>query len=294
MRGLVSDIKKNSSFYFFIMPYLIMMVLFLLIPFCYSLGVSFSDWNGTKVEWGIGFDNYKNVLSDPIFGKSLWNTLYIGIIHLPIEMALAILFAVMLNQTWLRISNVYRAALFLPSVTSLVIVAMIFSMLMDKDFGIFNLVLSKFGVEPISWLLDPKWSKMSIVIFLLWRWVGYITIMILSGLKSISEQLYESARIDGAGGVKAFFHITLPLLKPVLLFALVMGISGLFSLFSEPYMLTGGGPANSSITTGLYLYREGFQYFHYGRASAVGYVIFFISLVFSLIQFKLLTDKKEA
>jgi lactose/L-arabinose transport system permease protein len=264
------------------------MLFFLVFPLFFSFYISFFDWSGVRAGAFVGFRNYTRVLSDSLFWKTLKNTLFIGIVHLPIEIGLAILFAVLVNQPWLKVRAIFRTALFLPSITSLVIVAMVFFMILDQTYGLLNLFLGLLKIRSVPWLTNPAYSKISIVILLIWRWTGYITIIMLSGLQAVPEELYESAKIDGAGSIRIFFFITLPLLKSVILFAIVMGTSGLFVLFSEPYILTGGGPNNSSLTTGLLVYREGFQYFHFGSASAIAYIIFCVTLFFSLVQFQLL------
>jgi lactose/L-arabinose transport system permease protein len=282
--------KRNKSFYIFIFPYVLFTLAFMLFPLVFSFYISFFDWSGMKGGHWVGFHNYTYLFQDALFLKSLYNTFFIGLIHIPIEICLAILFAVFLNSSWLRMRKLFRAALFLPSVTSLVVVAMVFFILLDKNFGPMNVILDWFGLGPIDWLSSEKWSKISIIMLLLWRWTGYVSIIMLAGLQSIPEQLYEAAKIDGAGEVKSFFLITLPMLKPVILFALVMATIGNFAVFSEPYILTGGGPNNSSLTTGLYLYQQGFAYFHFGTASAIAYVIVLITAIFSMIQFKWLAN----
>jgi lactose/L-arabinose transport system permease protein len=286
-------LPQNKWFYFFTAPYLLLMLVFMAFPLFFSFYISFFDWSGVTAGTFTGLRNYIQIVSAPLFWNVLGNTLFIGIVHLPIEIGLAVLFAVLLNQSWLKISGVFRTALFLPSITSLVVVAMVFFMIFDQTYGLLNLFLGVFDIPPVPWLVSPEYSKISIIILLIWRWTGYITIIMLSGLQSIPEELYESARIDGAGSFSIFFTITLPLMKPVILFAAIMGTSGLFALFAEPYILTGGGPNNSSLTTGLLLYREGFQYFHFGSASAIAYILFCITLIFSLLQMRLLNGQKD-
>jgi lactose/L-arabinose transport system permease protein len=285
---LKKQIRHEFFFYVFTAPYLLLMLFFMVFPLFFSFYISFFNWSGVQTGAFVGLRNYIRILSDTLFWKTLKNTLFIGIVHLPIEIGLAILFAILVNQPWMKTRTIFRTALFLPSITSLVIVAMVFFMILDQTYGLLNLFLGLLKIRPIPWLTDPAYSKISIVILLIWRWTGYITIIMLSGLQAIPGELYESARIDGAGNIRIFCFITLPLLKSVVLFATVMGTSGLFALFSEPYILTGGGPNNSSLTTGLFLYREGFQYFHFGSASAIAYIIFCITMVFSLMQFQLL------
>lgn len=292
-KRLVKEWRTNKYFYLFSAPYVILMLVFMVFPLLFSLYISFFTWSGIQGGAFVGLQNYVQIFKEPMFWTALKNTLFIGVVHLPIEIGLALLLAVLLNQSWLRLRGFFRTALFLPSITSLVVVAMVFFMILDQTYGLLNLFLGLFGIDPVPWLNSPEYSKISIIILLVWRWTGYITILMLSGLQSIQEEVYESAMIDGAGRLRTFFSITLPLMKPVLLFAVVMGTSGLFAVFSEPYILTGGGPNNSSLTTGLYLYREGFQYFHFGSASAIAYIVFCITLVFSLLQFRLLQERSD-
>ncbi len=297
-RGLTSlvqpvkqDWRRHRHFYLFVSPYLLLTVVFMLFPLAFSFYISFFEWSGIKAGSFVGFDNYQRLFHEALFWKSLFNTLYIWAIHMPIELALALAFAVFLNQAWLKMRRVFRAALFLPAITSLVVVALLFSMVLDQNFGLLNLLLGFAGIDPVPWLTSPQWSKVSLIMLLLWRWTGYVTVIMLAGLQRIPGHLYEAARIDGANEWKAFFAITLPLMRPVILFAFVMGTIGSFAMFAEPFILTGGGPNNSSLTTGLYLYREGFGYFHFGSASAIAYFLFLITLVLSLLQIRWLSDR---
>jgi lactose/L-arabinose transport system permease protein len=288
----IKDFKINRHFYFFVFPYLILILFFLVAPLIFSVYISLFNWSGIKAASFVGLKNFHTALTSPLFWKSVTNTVVIGLIYFPVLLLSAILFAVILNQQWLRWKKGFRAMIFLPAVTSLVVVSMVFFMIFEQNSGLLNLLLGLFGVDAIPWLKSADWSKISISILLVWRWTGYNTVIMLAGLQSIPIQLYEAARIDGAGGIQTFLKITLPMMKNIILFAIVMGTFGTFNIFAEPYILTKGGPSNSTLTTGLFIYREAFQNFRLGNAAAVSLIVFLFTIILSVIQFRMLSEKK--
>lgn len=290
IQQIVRDWRRHRSFYLFVSPYAILTVVFMIFPLLFSFDISFYNWSGMGGGPFVGLDNYIRLFRTPLFWQSLYNTVYIWVGSVPLQLAVALILAVFLNQTWLKARHAFRAALFLPAITSLVIVALVFSMILDQNFGLLNLLLHYIGISPVAWLTTPEWSKISLVILILWRWTGYQTVLMLAGLQRIPGQLYEASRIDGASEWRSFFAITIPLMRPILLFGFVMGMIGSFASFAEPYILTSGGPANSSLTTGLYLYQEGFEYFHFGAASAIAWFLFVVTLALSLVQMRWLSD----
>ena len=176
---------------------------------------------------------------------------------------------------------------FMPIIVSVVVVAIVFSLLYDSYTGLINYFIELLGAAPIPWISSEAWSKISVVLLITWRWTGYNMVIMLAGLQAIPDELYEAGRIDGATGWKSFWNITLPLLKPVLLFCLIMSIIGLFKIFTEPYILTGGGPNNSSQTMVTYIYNNAFRYSKLGYASALAYVLFVVILGASLVNLKI-------
>jgi lactose/L-arabinose transport system permease protein len=287
------DLRSNRHFYLFVAPFLILLTVFLIVPLFYSIYISLNNWSGIQPGKFVGLANFRTSLSSSIFWVAIKNTAIIGLTHFPAILILSIIFAVILNQRWLKLKKAFRAALFLPAVTSLVVVSMIFFMIFEEKSGLLNLLIGVFGIDPIPWLKSGDWTKISISIMLVWRWTGYNTVIMLAGLQSIPQHLYDAAKIDGAGGLQTFFQITLPLMRNIILFATVMGTFGTFNIFSEPYILTKGGPGNSSLTTGLLIYREAFQNFQLGKAAAVSLIVLMFTVILSAIQFRLLSEKRR-
>ncbi|MEK5379912.1 carbohydrate ABC transporter permease [Niallia sp. FSL W8-0635] len=289
-------IKKKKQFitpktvpYIFVGPALLLFIAFTVYPIIASFLLSFQ----TKVA-GVytfsGFANYTRLFSDPLFYKALGNTFIILIVQVPIMLFLAVILASVLNSGLLRMKGFYRVAFFTPAVTSLVAASIIFVLLLNTDYGLINYVLTSMGLEKVRWLTDPFWAKVSLILVTTWRWTGYNMVILLAGLQNIPNSLYEAASIDGASTIKKFFYITIPQLKPVLLFTFVMSTIGSFQLFDEPYNLTNGGPNNATITITYYLYNQGFSFFNFGYASAIAYVIVLFIAVLSWIQFKVVRN----
>ncbi|GAG67011.1 unnamed protein product, partial [marine sediment metagenome] len=198
----------------------------------------------------------------------------------------------LLNSKYIKLRNVFRTFIFLPYVTASVAVAYCFQSLLDKDYGLVNLFLSWFGVDSIAWLNYPSLARICLSSLVTWRWLGYNMIILLAGLQNIPPELYEVAKIDGATTTQSFFRITLPLMKPMLLFCIILSTIGTFSLFDEPYILTsGGGPMDATLTPVLYLYKVGFNFLHFGVASSIAYVLFIILLILSVFWIKILEEK---
>ncbi|MFC3523668.1 lactose ABC transporter permease [Marinococcus halophilus] len=276
--------------YILVFPAVLLFVVFTVYPVISSFLLSFQASEGGVMSF-VGFQNYIRLFNDGLFYQSLINTFTILIIQVPIMITLAILLAVMLNSALIRFNGFFRVSFFLPSVTALVTASIVFIILLDGNYGIVNYVLSTIGLEKVSWLNDPFWAKVSIMLVVTWRWTGYNMVILLAGLQNVSQDLYESASIDGAGKVRQFFYITLPQLKPVILFTVVLSTIGTLQLFDEPYILTNGGPNNSTLTVIMYLYDQGFRYFDFGYASAIAYVLVIIIAVLSWIQLRLGSDR---
>ncbi|MFK3936417.1 carbohydrate ABC transporter permease [Alkalihalobacillus sp. NPDC078783] len=281
--------KVGLAPYVFVAPAIILFLLFTGYPIVYSLILSFTT-NVEGVNTFAGFENYIRLFQDSLFYESLLNTFIILIFQVPIMIMLAVILANVLHSGIHRFKGVLRVAFFTPTVTSLVAAAVIFLLILNQDFGILNFILQSIGIDRIPWLNDPFWAKVSLIIVTIWRWTGYNMIIILAGLQVIPKDLYEAASIDGATPLRKFFSITLPQLKPVLLFAFVMSTIGTFQLFDEAFNLTDGGPINATTTVTMYLYENGFEYFDFGYASSIAYVVVLIIAILSFIQFKLAGD----
>ncbi|OIK11889.1 lactose ABC transporter permease [Bacillus sp. MUM 116] len=279
---------KNAP-YFFIGPALLLLVVFTVYPVISSLILSFQEVRGVEKTF-VGFANYTRLFHDPVFYKSLLNTFEILIVQVPFMLFLSLLIAVGLHSSMVKAKAFFRISYFMPAITALVAASIVFMILLDEHFGLVNYFLSFFGFKPIHWLTSPFWAKASVILVMTWRWTGYNMVIFLAGLQNIPSELYEAASIDGAGKVKQFFMITVPQLKPVFIFTVVMSTIGTLQLFDEPFILTHGGPNNATMTITLYLYETGFKFFDFGYASAIAYVLVLITAVISWIQMKLVGE----
>ncbi|MDM5337390.1 sugar ABC transporter permease [Fictibacillus enclensis] len=283
------QLTPKTAPYFFVGPALLLFLCFTVYPIIASFLLSFT----TKVE-GVttfsGLFNYTRLFSDPLFYKALGNTFIILLFQVPIMLFIAVILAVFLNSSLLKMKGFYRVAFFTPAVTSLVAASVIFVLMLNTDYGLINYLLESVGLKKIDWLSSPFWSRVSLIVLTTWRWTGYNMVIVLAGLQSISQDLYEAASMDGAGRIRKFFSITIPQLKPVLLFTFILSTIGSFQLFDEPYNLTKGGPNNATLTITYYLYNQGFGYFDFGYASAIAYVVVLFIAILSYIQFKVVRD----
>lgn len=277
--------KKFNSLtpYLLLGPFLAIFLVFLIYPIFNSLYLSFTSAQGSSVEW-VGFKNFSRVLQDPIFWKSLSNVFIFLIVQVPVMIILGCIIASTLNYKDLKFKGLLRFFIFSPVLIDMVTYSIVFSIIFNERFGSFNYFLSKFGVDQIAWFTDPFWAKILIIIALTWRWTGYNSIILLSGMQSIDYSLYESADLDGAGIIKKFTHITLPSIAPVILFCTITSTIGTINLYTEPSLLTAGGPMNSTYTPIMYIYDYGFNSFNFGYASAAVYVLTTIVVSISGIQ----------
>lgn len=279
-------VNKKYAPYLFLIPFFTIFILFFIYPILSSLYLSFTETIGSSSRF-IGFENYINVLKDRTFWKSLSNVLIIYLFRLPILLFLSTTLAVILNNKDLKFRALFRLLVFLPVLIDLVTYSIIFSLLFNENFGIINYILELIGFSKVLWISRAIPAKMLIMIAMTWRWTGYNTVIVLAGLQQIDEGLYEAADIEGASPITKFFRITIPLLKPVLLFITIMSTIGTIQIFAEPTILTTGGPGNETLTPIMYLYEYGFNSFKFGYASAVAYIITTIVFVISVIQIKL-------
>lgn len=282
-------ITPKTAPYYFLAPTLLLLIIFTLYPVISSFILSFQTMQGSTKHFA-GLENYVKLFQDPIFYRSLKNTFQLLIIQVPIMLSVSILVAVGLNSATLRFKGLFRTVYFLPAITALVAASLVFMIMLDENYGLVNYFLSLIGLDAVSWLSHPVWAKISVVTVMTWRWTGYNMVIFLAGLQSISKDLYEASDIDGASTIKQFFYITLPQLKPVFVFTVVMSTIGTLQLFDEVYILTGGGPNSATMTITLYLYETGFKFFDFGYASALAYVLVMIIAIISWIQMKLVGD----
>ncbi len=283
------DWWRTAAPYVFISPFYVLFLAFGLLPIFFSLGVSLLDWRGTTPPKYVGLRNFLILFRDPALPKALWNTAYIWLGSVPTMIFLALIFAVILDSRVVRLRSVFRTTYFLPQVTSLVITGLVFGQLFSTSFGMVNSALAAFGVEPINWLGDPRFMKAILILAHVWRWVGNDMVIMLAGLQSIGVDLYEAARVDGATGIQSFFRITVPLMRPVLLFDFIITTIGTFGLFAEPYVLfgPGGGIKQAGLVTGTLMYDYAFRLFKFGYGAAIAWVVAVIVVALSILQFKL-------
>ena len=271
--------KPSTAGWMFAAPALIVIGLFFALPVIAALALSLTDFdiyaladlNNLRF---VGIGNYVGLLQNPLFWKSLGNTLYFVVVGVPLSVAMSLGVALLLHSRVGRFKPFFRTAFFAPVVTTVVAVAVIWRYLFHTKYGLVNWGLSSVGVDAIDWLGDPQWAMPTIILFAVWKNFGYNMIIFLAGLQSIPEDLYEAARIDGANTWKQFRHVTLPMLGPVLLLVSILTMAGYFQLFAEPYVMTQGGPLESTKSVLYLMYEEGFKWWNLGNASAVAFLLF--------------------
>jgi lactose/L-arabinose transport system permease protein len=272
--------------YVFVAPFFVLFAAFILYPLLYSLALSFSEWSAGEMTF-VGLDNYRRLLTDGLFLKSLANTALILFVQVPIMIFLATVIAAVVDSELLRHKTFFRLAFFLPVMVDLVTYSVIFSLIFSERYGVVNQALTAIGLGPVEWRSDAFWARVLIIVAITWRWTGYNAVIILSGLQNIPNELHDAASVDGAGRLTRFFRITVPLLRPVILFCAVLSTIGTLQLFTEPYILTSGGPNNATLTGFYYLYETAFGSFDFGLAAAGTYVIATIIAVMSYLQIRL-------
>ena len=283
--------KKTRFFpYAMLLPTLVIFAVFMIYPILYSFYLGFTEFTGGTYNF-VGLRNYIGLFHGPVFYKALFNTFFYLIIQVPVMISLALLLAVLVEQKFVRGKGFFRMATFLPTITSLVAYSLVFKVLFNTNYGLINYIVEFFGGEKIQWIYSAWPARASIIISITWRWVGYNMIILLAGIQAIPTEMYESASLDGASFWQQLFYITIPAIKPIILFTTITSTIGTLQLFDEPYILTQGGPNYATITLGEYLYDNGFTYLKFGFASALGYVMVIIIGLLSWLQFRV--NKEE-
>ncbi|MEB1805904.1 MAG: sugar ABC transporter permease [Bacillaceae bacterium] len=284
-KWLTEKRRTALSAYLFISPFFILFAIFGLFPMIFSFYLSFFRWDGLNPMTFNGFDNFKFILNDPVFYSAIKNTFIIGLLGTLPQIIVAIVIAFALNSTLIRFRNTFRTFIFLPYITSIVAVAIIFGVVFNNQpFGFANYVLSFFDMGPIRWNAEYWPVKIAIATMVFWRWVGYNTIIFLAGMQSIPRELYEAAKIDGATLFQQIRLITLPMLKPITMFVVFTATIGSLQLFTEPLIFLGRGLREEGITMVAYLWRDAFVYNSFGTASAAAIVLFFIIITLTAIN----------
>jgi len=261
-------------------PYIFHFLLFVAFPVVFSIVLTFHSWNIISPMKFIGLGNYTRLFQDKFFSQSLVNTVIFLVIHIPLQIIIALLLAEALNQK-IKFRGFFRAAFFLPVIVSGVVVTILWQQLYGFDTGLFNKILTAIGLGRIGWLVNPSWAMPSIAIMATWKNVGLYIILFLVGLQTVPVQYYEAADLEGATHWQKFFRITLPMINPTIFMVLVLSTIGGFSLFIEPYVMTGGGPLNSTLSAVLYIYKQGFFYYHMGYSATLG--LFFAMLILGVV-----------
>ena len=283
---------KPRAAWTFVSPALIAIAVFFVVPVIAALVLSFTDFDiyGVADRHNvrfIGLDNYRRLLATPLFWSALRNTVFFVVVGAPLSIAASLGAAVLLNAQVVRARGVFRTALFAPVVTTVVAVAVIWRYIFHARYGFLNYVLGWIGIHPIDWLGDPHWSMPAMIVFAVWKNFGYNMIIFVAGLQAIPADLYEAARIDGAGRFAQFRFITVPALAPTMLLVTILTMVGYFQLFAEPYVMTRGGPDQSTTSVLYFMFEEGFKWWNLGYASAVAFVLFAIMLGGTLLQLAL-------
>ena len=284
--------------YFFISPALILLLVFSIIPIFVAFFISFTDMSlvgladWTQINF-ISLDNYKEIITDPIFLKSLKNTLFYVIFGVPVVIALSLSLALMINFVKNKLFSVFRMIFYTPAITNVVAVAVVFSYLYNPSFGFLNYILSIIHLPSVPWLTNPVVAKISLIILGVWRAVGANMLIFLAAIQGIPKELYEAASLDGASKMQQTLHITIPSLRFSTFFVTVTTLIGWLQFFEEPFVMTNGGPLDSTTSIALFIYRNGFQFSKFGYAAAGSFILFAMIIVVTLLQFKIQRKNEE-
>jgi multiple sugar transport system permease protein len=274
---------SNRVGYLFTLPYVLFFAIFTAYPLGFAFYLTVHDWNIVRaVRPFVGLRNYERLIADELFWRALLNTAVFLAVHIPLQIAVALLLSVILNQR-LRARGFFRVAFFLPFVTSGAIISLVWLRLYADD-GLLNAYLGLLGLGPVGWLSDPSVAMTSIAVMATWKNVGYYLMIFLAALQAIPNQLYEEATLNGASAWQRFRHITFPLLNPAFILVVILSTIGGFSLFVEPFVMTGGGPLDATLSLVLYLYQQAFQFLRMGYAAAIGVVLALMIFLVTVIQ----------
>ncbi|WP_226679025.1 carbohydrate ABC transporter permease [Mesobacillus jeotgali] len=288
----------NKTPYFFIAPAIILLSLFSILPIFVALIISFTDLDLVGIaDWSsisfVGLENYKDVVSDPIFVKSILNTLFYVVIGVPLVIILSLAIALLINFGKARIFKAFRVVFYMPSITNVVAVAVVWSYLYNPHLGLFNHILNLLNLPDIPWLQDPTMAKISLILLALWRAIGLNMIIFLAALQGIPKTYYEAAQLDGANNWKQLTKITIPLLRYAIFFVSITTMIGWLQFFEEPFVMTNGGPLDSTTSVALFIYRNGFQFSNFGYAAAGSFILFIAIIIITLIQFKIQNKQQD-
>jgi multiple sugar transport system permease protein len=289
--------KVNTIGWALAAPALVVIAVFFALPVAAGLALSVTDFDlyslaDLSTLRFVGLRNYARLLHTPLFWQAFGNTFYFVAIGVPVSIGLSLGAALLLNAQVAKWQPFFRTALFAPVVTTVVAVAVIWRYLLHTRYGLVNQGFAALGIAPIDWLGSPRWSMPAIIIFSAWKNFGYNMVILLAALQAVPRELYESARVDGAGGFRRFVDITVPMLTPTLVMVGILTVTGYFQLFAEPYVMTQGGPLRSTVSVLYFMYEEGFRWWNLGNASAVAFLLFVV--IFAVSWLLLRFDKEPA
>ncbi len=278
--------------YLYIAPFFILFLAFGFYPLAYAFRLSFTEWRGAGEPIFIGLENYTFLLSNSFFWNSLQNSAVLWLLIVPLQTLMAVFAASLLSrQIWFR--SFFRVVFLIPYLVPLVAIAQIWLILFDKNFGAINTILQSLGIEPIGWLTTGGWSKPTMALMVFWKGSGFAVLIMLAAIQNISQEIYESAALDGANGFQQFFRITIPLMRRSIVFFMIISTLGILQMFAEPYVLTQGGPFNSTVTAGFALFRYT-RNLDLGTGSANSFLLMIIVVVLSLVMLRMLRDKETS
>ena len=283
--------NPQRAAWWFLAPALLVLGLFFLLPVVGALGLSLTDYDlyalaDIRHLRFVALANYWELLHQSRFWSALGHTLYFVAVGVPLSIAVSLGAALLLNSPLARCQAFFRTALFAPVVTTAAAVALVWRYIFNTKYGMANYVLGAVGIHPVDWLGDPRWAMPTIILFAVWKNFGYNMIILLAGLQAVPRDLYEAARIDGASALQQFRHITLPMLGPTLLMVGILTVTGYFQLFAEPYVMTEGGPLQSTISVLYLMYNEGFKWWNFGSASAVAFLLFLVTFAVTTLMLR--------
>ena len=283
--------RKDILPYLLVSPYLIFVTVFVMFPVLFCFFLTFHKWNIIAPMHFIGVDNYARLFHDRLFWKAIGNTLKFLLLHIPLQLIVSLFLAQLLNQK-IKVISFFRASFFLPVIVSGVVVTILWQQLFGFDSGIFNRMLSAISLPKIGWLVNPDVAIYSIAVMATWKNVGLYVILFLVGLQTVPPQYYEAAKLEGATRWQQFYHITLPMINPTIFLVVVLSTIGGFSLFIEPYIMTGGGPLNQTLSAVLYIYKQAFQYYNMGYSATLGFFYAIMIMTVVVLQKKFI-EKEE-
>lgn len=274
--------SQTSAAWIFVFPALLGMLIFIIIPIFFSFGLSFAKWDLLNPIKFVGLDNYKEIFTEPLFGKILLNTVVFALATSFFGVIIPLILAAIMNSK-IRGADFFKTAYFLPFITPMIVIGIVWEWIFDPNIGLLNKVLQ----VHINWLYDPHWAMPALIIVSVWKLIGYNMIIFLSGFSGISNSMFEAAKIDGANPVETFFYVTIPLLSPTIFFVVIITAVSSFQVFDLIYLMTQGGPLDSTNVLVYAIYKNAFEYFNAGKASAIAYVLFVIILVLTLLQWNM-------